>query len=121
MEGEILNGETFTGEAHESALSGLLPQALHVLVVDVDQVDGLQSKSFGGHDHLLPGVEELPGIFGPRGTWGEKIWREHRHHVGLTHAKDTSSPSVCISGRLFCTVTNPNKIQLLISTIYDLI
>lgn len=60
----------FTCEAHESSLSGLLPQPLHVFVVDVDQVDSLQPECFGGHDHLLPGVKKLPGILGPRGAYG---------------------------------------------------
>lgn len=58
----------FTCEAHESSLSGLSPQPLYVFVVDVDQVDSLQPKRFGRHNHLLPRVKELAGIFGSRGT-----------------------------------------------------
>lgn len=57
-----------TGEAHESALSGLPPQTVHVFVVDVDQVDGLQPKGFSGDNHLLPGVQQLCGVFGARGA-----------------------------------------------------
>lgn len=57
-----------TCEAHESAFSGLLPQSLHVFVVDVNQVDSLKPKGFGGHNHLLPCIEKLPGIFSPCGT-----------------------------------------------------
>lgn len=71
---ELMN---FTCEAHESSLSGLSPQPFHVFVVDVDQVDSLQPESFGGHDHLLPRVEQLPGILRPRGPY-----KRHIMHVG---------------------------------------
>ena len=57
-----------TGEAHERAFPGLLPEPVAVLVVDVNKVDGLQAKRLGGHHHLLPGVEQLAGVFGARGT-----------------------------------------------------
>lgn len=42
-QGQISDKETrnFTCEAHESAFSGLLPQPLHIFVVDVDQVNSL--------------------------------------------------------------------------------
>lgn len=58
----------FTCEAHESSLSGLLPQPLHIFVVNVDQINSLQSKCFGGHNNLLPCIKKLPGILSPRGT-----------------------------------------------------
>lgn len=42
-QGQISDKETrnFTCEAHESTFSGLLPQPLHIFVVDVDQVNSL--------------------------------------------------------------------------------
>lgn len=58
----------FTCETHESSFSGLLPQSLHIFVVNVNQVDGLQPKCFGRHNHLLSRVQELFGISCPCGT-----------------------------------------------------
>lgn len=65
-------GGGVTCEAHESPLPGLAPQALRVLVVDVDHVNGLQPERLAGRHHLLPGVQQLPGVRGPRGSCGDK-------------------------------------------------
>lgn len=65
---KLKKNRSFTCETHESSFSGLLSQSLHVFVVDVNQVDGLQPECFGCHNHLLSGVQELSGIFSPCGT-----------------------------------------------------
>ena len=77
------DSKDFTCEAHESSLSGLLPQPLHIFVVDVHQVNSLQPKRFRGHNHLLPGVEELPGILGPCGTSRRKKQTNKQKAMGL--------------------------------------
>lgn len=86
-----------TCEAHESSLFGLSPQPLHIFVVDVDQVDSLQPKSFGDHNHLLPCVKELPGIFRPRGTLTTK-YRAHARHVGHMHVRISEGNKTCRGG-----------------------
>lgn len=57
-----------TSEAHECALSGLLPQSFHILIVDVNKVDRLETERFGGDHHFLPSVQEFFSVFSACGS-----------------------------------------------------
>ena len=49
----------FAGEAHLSTFLTLLMQPLKILILNMNQVYGLQTKGFGMGDNLLTGIEQF--------------------------------------------------------------
>lgn len=67
-----------TSETHKRALSGLLPQSFHILIVDVNKVDRLETECFGGDHHFLPGIQEFFSIFSACGSCRLKDFLTYR-------------------------------------------